>query len=172
MPKKFIAVITLMSMFFLSGCEYNNKEIIHESSNYPQKIENKPEIKQESNNSYQNKTEHITEEDNGPINKNNKTVDISIDDVKGISELDAVQLCIDSLGVINEMTGFKMGYRPVGAVEYRDKQYYVIYAAWYIDDANWIYIGYHLVSANGDIIYDCEISRDGTYYVSRKLWSK
>ncbi len=41
-----------------------------------------------------------------------------------------------------------------------------------MDDSNWIYIGYNLVSANGDEIYGCAISRDVTYYITDKLWSK
>ena len=106
------------------------------------------------------------------LNDSNKAINIQLNSIKGISENDATNLCLTIIGEKAEETGFKLAYRCVGAVEFESQNYYVMYRSWLVDDNHWSYIGYAMVSIDGDKIYDGVVDREENYYFGKKLWDK
>ena len=95
--------------------------------------------------------------------------EISIDDVKGIAQQEAEELCYTVLGDKDEDTGFLLSFRSTGAVEKEGKQYYVIRSSWLVDNNHWSYIGDFFVSADGKEIYN-GFFEQGEYTMSDIIW--
>ena len=143
MSNKFLSIIVLISMLLLGGCQTNDGDI-------------------------------------PLIHDNNKGVNVPMDSVKGLSPDEAISLCYEKLGETDgeggydrgNNTGNKIGYRCVGAVKFKDKNYYILYTSWLVSNNHWSYIGYTLVSADADEIYDGAIDSDGNKKKKKKIWEK
>ncbi len=81
-------------------------------------------------------------------------VEIPIEQVKGITQREAEELCYLVMGEADAETGFAFSFGVTGAVEKAGKQYYVIRASWLVDYDHISYIGDFFVSADGKEIYD------------------
>ena len=97
--------------------------------------------------------------------------EISIDDVKGISQSEAEDLCYAVMGEKDEETGFAYSFGATGAIEKGEKQYYVIRASWLVENSHLSYIGDFFVSVDGKEIYEGTAIM-GEYEILNKLWSE
>jgi len=156
MLRKLLIIIAALSLLFLLGCQSQ-----HDVSNALPKDESpKPTATTEL------PKPTATTVETSFFKDSNKAINVPIDSVEGqgISEEEAAKLCVTVFGEKNEKTGFKYGYRRVGAVEFKGKYYYVMFRTWLVDDNHWSNIGYAMVSVNGDAVYDGVIDDAGNYY--------
>lgn len=113
---------------------------------------------------------------NSATNKNNDNTpdiitEISIDDVKGISQSEAEELCYLVMGKADDETGFLFSFGATGAIEKGKKQYYVIRASWLVENSHLSYIGDFFVSADGKEIYE-GTAISGEYEMVNMVWSE
>ena len=108
--------------------------------------------------------------------------EIPINSIEGLTSLEAVTLCQKVLGEKDDEnfifqlaevhTGRNIGYRCDGAVEYNEKQYYIVCVLWSDnEDIVWSTIGFLGVAANGNEIHDALRNSDGTYSLGKRLWN-
>lgn len=98
-------------------------------------------------------------------------VEISIEDVRGISRTEAEEMCYKVFGKKDKDTGFLFSFSTTSAVKTNNKQYYVIRASWLVDNNHLSYIGDFFVSSDGKEIYDGIASSD-EYTMVNLIWSK
>ena len=117
-----------------------------------------------------------------PSNHANAISEISMDSVRGLSSAEAIALCQKVIGtkddekfilhIAEERTGREIGYRCDGAIEYADRQYYVLCIMWSNrDDINWSSIGLLGVSSDGNNIYELIEHSDGSYSFGKCIWN-
>ena len=83
--------------------------------------------------------------------------------IDGISESHARELCEESLGTVDETTGYPYSYVLQDAFEYQGQQYRVFDMRWKMDDGRTSHIQCVMVSANGEEILVGDWIRDETY---------
>lgn len=98
-------------------------------------------------------------------------IEISVDEVEGITKEEAEELCYFVMGEKDEETGYIFSFGTSGAVKKGKKQYYVIRASWLVDNSHLSYIGDFFVSADGKEIYNGYVSPD-EYSMQDIIWSK
>ena len=98
-------------------------------------------------------------------------VEIPPEQVKGITQEDAQQLCYFALGEKDKETGFPFSFGVTGAVEAQGHQYYVIRASWLVNNDHLSYIGDFFVRADGNVIFDGAALSD-SYTMTSIVWSK
>lgn len=89
----------------------------------------------------------------------------------------SIDVCIDYLGEKDEETGFRLSYRYINTVKIDGVTYHLIYRTWIVDESNPelshpSFIGYAIVSANGDKIYDGKQNEMGRYELGEILWEQ
>lgn len=89
----------------------------------------------------------------------------------------AIDLCINCLGEKDEETGFSLSYQYINTVEIDEVPYHLIFRTWIVDENNLelshpSFIGYAIVSANGDKIYDGMEDEMGRYELGEILWEQ
>lgn len=89
-----------------------------------------------------------------------------------ISEKDARNLCVKVLGEKDKEMNFKQSYQYEDTLMQNEKEYYIFYVAWLVDDNHWSSVGYVMVSAEGNEIFSGIKDDKGDYYLSEKIWTK
>lgn len=154
--KKYVLLIlaVVVLLLFISGIFYYNLSFI--------------------NNENINEDNGLTQEQEKQAEEtipNGDFAEISVDDVKGITQEEAVKLCYAVLGEKDADTGFQFSFGISGAVEKDKKQYYVIRASWLVNNSHLSYIGDFFVSADGKELYN-GLALNGEYKMSNLVWSK
>ena len=104
---------------------------------------------------------------------NSEIVEISFDDVKGITKEKAEELCYFVMGDRDDETGFLFSFGASAAIETRTSksQYYVIRASWLVNNSHMSYIGDFFVSADGKEIYN-GTALNGEYIIGDIIWKE
>ena len=126
-----------------------------------------------NNNPAAEKNVYVTESEftDNEANRQDEIIEISLDDIRGITQKEAEDLCYFVMGEKDEDTGFLFSFASTGAVERNKKQYYVIRASWLVNNSHMSYIGDFFVSSDGKEIYN-GIAKPGEYEMTDILWRK
>ncbi len=112
-----------------------------------------------------------TQVPNNTENEKTDIIEISVDDVSGITPQQAEELCYSVMGTSDAETGFPFSFGVSGAIEKEDKQYYTIRASWLVNNSHMSYIGDFFVAADGGEIYSGTVFQ-GEYDMGNIIWSK
>ncbi|MBE7048657.1 MAG: hypothetical protein E7393_04730 [Ruminococcaceae bacterium] len=97
---------------------------------------------------------------------------ISIDDVNGITPEEAEKLCFSVFGKEDKETGFLFLFSVTGAIEQKNKQYYIIRMSWLVNNSHLSYIGDCFVSVDGKEIYTGIANPPEEYIMDSLIWSE